>query len=109
MVRRSQAYVWEFLVAAGREEEFLAAYGPSGAWSMLFRRAPGFIETLLLRDQADPSRFVTIDRWSSATAHDAFRIEYRAEYDALDRSCDALTRHEASLGSYEETGPEVPA
>jgi heme-degrading monooxygenase HmoA len=107
MVRRSQAFVWEYLVVAGREEEFTAAYGPSGAWSMLFRRAPGYIETLLLRDQAAPGRFLTIDRWSSATAHDAFRIAFQAEYEALDRACEALTRHEASLGSFEETGPTV--
>ena len=55
---------------------------------------------LLLRDQAAPGRFLTIDRWSSADAHDAFRASFRAEYEALDRACEALTQHEASLGAY---------
>jgi hypothetical protein len=36
-------YVWEFRVALGREQEFLAAYGPSGAWSQLFQRAVGYV------------------------------------------------------------------
>lgn len=95
-------YVWEFVVAPGREQEFLAAYGPSGAWSVLFRKAPGYIETLLLQDHACPGRFLTIDRWSSQSAHDAFLVRFHAEYEALDRACEALTQHESSLGSYRE-------
>lgn len=95
-------YVWEFLVASNREQEFLAAYGPSGAWAALFSRAPGYVGTLLLRDQTTPDRFLTIDRWTSADAYDAFRSGFREAYDALDRACEALTRHEAPLGAYWE-------
>ena len=85
-----------------REQEFLAAYGPTGAWSQLFGRAEGYVETLLLRDRSFPGRFLTIDRWSSENHRDAFMAEFRAEYDALDRACASLTEHEASLGSYLE-------
>ena len=95
-------YVWEFRVAPGREADFVAAYGPSGAWAALFRRADGYVETLLLQDRAVPGRFVTVDRWRSGRDHDAFVAAFRAEYDALDRACEALTEHEASLGSYAE-------
>lgn len=95
-------YVWEFTVAPGREQEFLAAYGPAGAWAELFRRSPGYIETLLLQDRVVPGRFVTIDRWSSQGAHEAFLAMYRADYEALDRACESLTQHESSLGSYGE-------
>jgi quinol monooxygenase YgiN len=95
-------YVWEFLVRPEREQEFLAAYGPAGSWSLLFRRAPGYTETILLQDQSTPGRFLTIDRWSSSTAHDRFRARFQAEYQALDRACEAFTHHEASLGSYWE-------
>ena len=49
-----------------------------------------------------PGRFVTVDRWRSGPDHDAFVAACRAEYDALDRACEALTEHEASLGSYAE-------
>lgn len=99
---RRYVYVWEFRVAPGRVQEFLAAYGPSGAWSLLFRKSAGYIETLLLQDQTVPDRFLTVDRWSSQSAHDAFRAELLAEYEALDRACEPLTESENSLGSYWE-------
>ena len=95
-------YIWEFRVDPSREAAFIAAYGPTGAWAELFRRADGYIETVLLRDLEVPGRFVTVDRWSSEADHAAFVAAFRPEYDALDRACEALTRHEASLGSYAE-------
>jgi quinol monooxygenase YgiN len=100
---RGYVYVWEFKVAPEREQEFLAAYGPSGAWSSLFQKAAaGYVETLLLQDQSVPGRFVTVDRWHSQDAHEAFLAKFRAEYEALDLACEPLTQHEASLGSYWE-------
>jgi quinol monooxygenase YgiN len=103
---RRYAYAWAFEVVPGREQEFLAAYGPSGAWSQLFRRAAGYIETLLLQDQSVPGRFLTVDRWSSQSARDAFLATFRSEYDALDHACESLTQNETSLGSYwEVVGP----
>ena len=95
-------YVWEFEVAAGRREEFLRCYGPDGDWARLFRRAPGYLGTRLLADTARPDRFLTIDRWRSAQEHDDFKRRFRSEYEALDRACEKLTVHEASLGAYWE-------
>lgn len=34
--------VWRFRPAAGREAEFVAAYGPAGDWARLFARARGY-------------------------------------------------------------------
>jgi len=99
---RRYVYVWEFKVLPEREQEFLAAYGSSGVWSRLFGKAAGYVGTLLLQDRAVPARFLTIDRWSSQSAHDAFLAEFRAEYEALDRACESLTQYESSLGSYWE-------
>ena len=95
-------YVWEFEVAAGRREEFLRCYGPDGDWARLFRRAPGYLGTLLLADQARPERFLTVDRWRSAQEHDDFKRRFRSEYEALDRACEQLPVHAASLGAYWE-------
>ena len=95
-------YIWEFRVLPEREPQFVEAYGPSGLWAQLFRKGAGYVETLLLQDQSVPGRFVTIDRWTSESAHDAFAAEFRAEYEALDRACESLTQHESSLGSYTE-------
>jgi len=95
-------YVWEFRVAPEREPEFVAAYGPAGTWAQMFRKAAGYIETLLLQDRSVPGRFLTIDRWSDEAAHERFVAQFRDEYRALDLACEPLTQHETSLGSYWE-------
>ena len=95
-------YLWEFLVAPQHVEAFQREYGPDGAWVALFQRAPGFIETLLLRDAANPLRFITVDRWQSAEAYRAFRSSFAAAYAQLDERCAHLTTRETSLGHYEE-------
>lgn len=98
--QQHHVYIWEYRVVPNKREEFMRAYGPNGAWVALFTRASGYIDTLLLNDQTDPARFLTIDRWCNADAHNAFITRYRAEYDELDRFCESFTSHEASLGSY---------
>jgi quinol monooxygenase YgiN len=95
-------YVWAFQIVPESRAEFLRAYGSGGAWEALFQRAEGFVGTLLLQDQADPNRYLTIDRWRSAAAHAAFRAKFGADYETLDRVCEHLTTQELSLGEYWE-------
>ena len=97
-------YVWEFTVAAEQRAEFERVYGPHGDWAQLFRRAPGYLGTLLLRDLTDPRRFVTVDRWQSESDHRAFRAAFALEYAALDARCEHLTTAEVPLGSFDEAG-----
>ena len=94
------SYIWEFRVEPDRRTEFERRYGPSGAWVALFRRAQGYVETLLLHDASDPSRYVTIDRWRSVEAYRAFRATFAEEYDAIDRECEGLSSQERSLGEF---------
>jgi len=65
-------HLWEFMVEPEHVEEFQRYYGPQGSWVELFRRAPGYIQTLLLRDSTDRRHFVTIDRWQNAEAYHDF-------------------------------------
>jgi heme-degrading monooxygenase HmoA len=95
------ATVWEFRVRAERREEFERLYGPEGSWALLFRQAPGYVGTDLLRDRADAQRYLTIDRWASADAYRAFRAAFAGPYAALDERCAALASHEAALGEYD--------
>ena len=90
--------IWEFHAIAGREAEFEQSYGPDGEWARLFRRGEGYLGTELLRDEAYPRRYITLDRWTSPAARSAFQGQWRAEYNALDKQCEALTEHEAPLG-----------
>jgi heme-degrading monooxygenase HmoA len=93
-------YVWEFQVPHDALAEFERHYGPEGTWVQLFRRAPGYLETLLLQDRDLAGRYLTIDRWRSEAAYLAFRADFASEYAALDQACAQLTTHEASLGRF---------
>jgi heme-degrading monooxygenase HmoA len=93
-------YLWEFQVRAERQSEFERHYGPAGAWVALFRQAPGYIETLLLRDRSQGLRYVTIDRWESIESYRLFRARFARQYEELDRLCEGLTTHEAPLGEF---------
>ena len=96
--------LWEFTVEAARRPEFETHYGPDGAWVRLFRRAPGYLGSELLHDRADPRRYLTVDRWESPEAWQAFRRQFGAEYERLDRELEGLASREAALGEYAPAG-----
>ena len=100
--------LWEFTVAAARQAEFEAHYGPDGSWAQLFRLADGYLGTELLRDRANPLRYLTIDRWESREAWQAFRRAHTAEYERLDREFESLTTREVPLGEYVPAAGEKP-
>ena len=95
-------YLWEFLVKPGSEVEFIKHYGPEGTWVQLFRQAPGFMETLFLKDSESPRRYVTLDRWRSAAEYQTFRTRFTRQYQKLDEVCGGLTISETYLGTFSE-------
>ena len=92
--------VWQFEIAEEKIAAFEAAYGPEGAWAQLFRNSPEYQGTELLRDAYVPGKYLTIDRWTSEEAFRAFRKTHDADYETLDRACDALTSRETRIGAY---------
>ena len=92
--------VWQFEIAEEKVAAFEAAYGSEGAWAQLFRTSPDYRGTELLRDAYIPDAYLTIDRWTSEEAFRAFRRDHDADYEALDRTCDALTSRETRIGAY---------
>ena len=98
----SYAIVWEFLVTRAKMAAFEAAYGADGAWTHLFRQAFGFIEVKLLRCEDQAGRYLTIDRWTSATAFEDFQRLLAAEYQALDARLAGLASMEVRVGAFEE-------
>ena len=95
-------YVWEFIVAPERADDFEHHYGGHGPWVDLFRQAPGYLQTLLLRDATDPRRYFTIDRWESAEAHRKFRAAFSRQYADLDSRCEVLAMRETLIGEFNE-------
>jgi heme-degrading monooxygenase HmoA len=92
--------VWRFEVADENIAAFEAAYGEAGDWARLFRLSPKYLGTELLHDAYELGAYMTIDRWASEEDFRAFRKEHDAEYEKLDRSCDALTGSETRIGAY---------
>src|SRR5687767_2562447 len=92
--------VWEFRVRPGHEAEFERVYGPNGAWATLFARGEGYLGTELLGDIAVRGRYLTIDRWTTRAAFEAFRQRWPEEYRALDLRCESLTSRETAVGTF---------
>jgi heme-degrading monooxygenase HmoA len=93
--------VWSYRVVGGREAEFQALYAADGDWSRLFGRSPAYLGTQLLRDVAEASRFVTIDRWRTREDYQAFLESERPDYATLDARGDALTLEETRIGAFD--------
>jgi heme-degrading monooxygenase HmoA len=96
--------IWEFIVKPGHESEFEEAYGQDGGWVKLFAQDQGYLGTELLRDTSDHLRYITIDRWVSSKAYEAFKEKRNEEYGAVDARCEGLTEHEILVGTF-ITGP----
>ncbi len=89
---------WEYEVRPEQVAAFERLYGADGEWARLFRQADGCVETLLFRDTDRPTRYLTVDRWQSRAAFDAFVEATSSAYAALDRQGDALTVRERRVG-----------
>jgi len=100
-VNNMYVYVWEFIVPHEHAAAFERAYGPDGDWVQLFRRAPGYVRTDLLRDFARPGRYLTIDTWESRGHWEEFRARFAAEFEALDAKCEGWTISETEIGRFE--------
>jgi heme-degrading monooxygenase HmoA len=92
--------VWQFQVKPGQEKEFERVYGPAGDWAQLFRRAPGFEGTELLRSVDTRGLYLTVDRWNSESAFHDFKDQFAEEYQALDKACEHFTDAETNLGDF---------
>lgn len=100
--------VWSFEVKPEHVGAFERVYGPGGEWALLFRKAPGYKGTELLRDVDGAGRYVTIDRWRSREDFWRLREAFRADYVALDARCKALTRREQLIGDFEVLESKEP-
>jgi heme-degrading monooxygenase HmoA len=93
--------VWEFRVSHAMAQRFEQEYGTKGVWERLFRGAPGYVRSQLVRDPAQPGRYLTLDFWTSRQAYESFRREHAAEYKEIDRDCEKLTETELQIGGFE--------
>jgi len=93
--------IWEFQVNPEAKLAFEQAYGPAGDWARLFSRSSDYRGTQLLRDIDRSGRYLTFDYWTSREALRQLKQIHQADYDALDKQCEALTDNESLLGEFE--------
>jgi ribosomal-protein-alanine N-acetyltransferase len=93
--------VWEFRVRPNKSRAFEKAYAPDGVWAKFFRHGAGYIRTELIQDREEPRRYLTIDVWQSRQAYERFKKQTRAEYLAIDKECESLTRSETLIGEFQ--------
>jgi hypothetical protein len=89
--------VWEYEVSTESVGPFVAAYGPDGAWSTLFRRGRGYLGTDLYREDGGGVRFLTVDRWVDEDSWRSFLDTSGSAYDALDARLEGLATTEREL------------
>ncbi len=99
--------MWEYEVRTDHIHEFEEIYRSNGVWAKLFQKASGYIGTELLRDEKNPHRYITIDRWDSAESYQAFHFQFKKDYEVLDAQCEGLTEHEILLGKWESVNNET--
>jgi quinol monooxygenase YgiN len=98
--------IWEYEVHPDQAAAFERFYGPDGAWARLFGTLQGYVGTDLVRDSTRPSRYLSIDRWTSSIAYDAQLGRVRAAYERLDAEAAELTLRERRLGAFDATSRE---
>ena len=94
--------VWKFRPPAGRETEFSLAYGADGVWAALFGKARGYLGTSLYRPAEPGGWWLTVDRWNSAAAFEAFGHDFGDEYRALDAELEGVAGEEEFVGAFDE-------
>lgn len=92
--------VREFVVREEVRGQFELAYGPGGAWSRLFARAPGFRGTTLLRDVENPRRYVVLDLWETRSQREQALTDHQTEYADLEALLMGWSESTAELGVF---------
>ena len=85
---------------AGCETAFLEAYSSDGVWARLFRKSPDFLGVELVQSVQHPTRYFTLDAWTSRAAFEGFRRDYAESYATLDVKLAGLTEWERRIGAF---------
>jgi len=93
--------LWEFRVAQNRLADFELAYGREGVWARLFRRDRAYRETILVKDNAQSGRYLTIDVWEDNDSYVRFKDRFADDYQEIDKECERLTSAERQIGIFE--------
>lgn len=94
------ACIWQYEVKPDCVNQFEQVYCENGNWTKLFSKSEGYIRTELLRDSEIYNRYITIDYWDSEDSFNSFRVNYKTEYEILDKKCHDYTDSEIKIGNF---------
>ncbi len=92
--------VREFVVHEEARGRFELMFGPGGAWSRLFGRAPGFCGATLLRDLRDRRHYLMIEVWDSEAHRERALAEQGAGHARLEADLADWCEAAAGLGAF---------
>jgi hypothetical protein len=93
--------LWEFTVPQSHFDLFEHAYSGDGIWARLFRRDSAYRETVLIKDNVQSGRYVTIDVWEDKDSYLRFKDRFADDYQTVDKECEKLTSAERQIGVFE--------
>lgn len=94
--------IWEFTVSASQQAAFETAYKSHGPWARLFSRDSAYLKTILIKDNDQARRYLTIDVWEDRESYARFKDRFAAEYRKIDEECEALTESERFIGIFSQ-------
>jgi hypothetical protein len=89
---------WRFWPVVGRENGLGRSYGHSGGRA---RRSAAATATSARNCSGGSRECLTLDRWASCAAHEAFRARWNSGCRRLDHRLEELDEEEARLGTFE--------
>ena len=96
-------YIWEFIVKKEFINDFKHNYGPSGPWVAFFKQSEYYLKTVLLIDNQNKLKFITIDYWKSKEKYLEFIKINKSEYNKIDQECINYTSKEVKIGEFDLT------
>jgi heme-degrading monooxygenase HmoA len=100
MEKTAQPYTaGRWLVNAGSEDDFIERWTAFTKWSL--DKAPGAESFVLIRDTADPRRFLSFGAWDNQEAVTQWRerAEFRELRDACRELCEEFEPHDYTLAA----------
>jgi quinol monooxygenase YgiN len=94
--------LWEFTVSPEHRSQFEITYKSDGIWAELFRRDPAYRETILIKDQEQAGRYLTVDVWEDRESYLNFKHQFADQYSKIDEECEKLTSGERLVGIFEQ-------
>lgn len=95
-----QIIIWKYEVKPSKLNSFISHYSSEGTWARLFQRSPEYLGTEFGKVDGHDNVYITIDRWKSQNAFEAFKAANRDEYEKLDELCGEFTVTEQLVGSF---------